>query len=356
MLLQVAFREFGTMPRTNKRKTTRAAYSSTDIVAAVKTVTDEGLPIRKVARDTGIDRMTLTRYIKKYNTRPSHGDGSTTQLGPVGYWGNRRIFTADEEILLTEYLRESCRMYFGLTSEEVRKLAYEFAWRNKKEMPENWLEKGAAGIDWFQGFMKRHEDISLRQPESTSIARASSFNEANVSRFFDLLEEVKSRYSFQAKDIFNIDETGCMTVQKSGKVVAPTGAKQVGAIASAERGQTVTLCCAVNAAGQSLAPMFIFPRVYFKEHFIRDGPAGCIGTAHPSGWMTGDGFLHFMHHFANQVSRPTVFVAINHCRLRMFWSIRLLHCGRREKVSVLRCRCFDFNLENAIWHVMYMLC
>jgi len=93
-----------------------------------------------------------------------------------------------------------------------------------------------------------------------------------------------------------------MTVQQCGRVVAPTGAKQVGAIASAERGQTVTLCCAVNAAGQALPPMFIFPRVYFKDNFIRDGPPRCIGTAHPSGWMTGDGFLRFMKHFVHQVS------------------------------------------------------
>ena len=67
--------------------------------------------------------------------------------------------------------------------------------------------------------------------------------------------------------IFNIDETGCMTVQQSGKVVAPTGAKQVGALASAERGQTVTLCCAVNAADQSLPPMFVFPRVHFQDNY-----------------------------------------------------------------------------------------
>jgi len=303
--LQVCFYEFGfIMPRTNKRKTDRASYSSTDILEAVKKVTEEGSKVRRVAKDTGIDRMTLTRYIKKYN-RPSgsgHGEaGSAGQLGPVGYWGNRKIFTDEEETLLTEYLKQSCQMYFGLTSEEVRKLAYEFAIKNNKDVPFNWMEKNVAGIDWFQAFMKRHKEISLRQPESTSIARASSFNEVNVSKFFDLLEDVKSRYSFQAKDIFNIDETGCMTVQQSGKVVAPTGAKQVGALSSAERGQTVTLCCAVSAAGQSLPPMFIFPRVHFKDNFIRDGPTGCIGTAHPSGWMTGDGFLRFIKHFVNHV-------------------------------------------------------
>ena len=44
------------MPRTNKRETTRASYSLEDIAAAVKKVVDEGLKIRKVARDSGIDR------------------------------------------------------------------------------------------------------------------------------------------------------------------------------------------------------------------------------------------------------------------------------------------------------------
>jgi len=47
--------------------------------------------------------------------------------------------------------------------------------------------------------------------------------------------------------------------------------------------------------------MFIFLRVHFKDSFIWDGPTGCIGTAHPSGWMTEDGFVHFIKHFVNQV-------------------------------------------------------
>jgi len=123
-----------------------------------------------------------------------------------------------------------------------------------------------------------------------------------MARFFDLPEEVNSRYYFPVKDIFNIDETGCMTVHQSGNVVAPTGAKHVSALSSAERGQTVTLCCAVSAAGRSLPPTFIFLQVHFKDNFIRNGPPGCIGTAHPSGWMTGDGFLHFMKHFVDHVS------------------------------------------------------
>lgn len=40
-----------------------------------------------------------------------------------------------------------------------------------------------AGMDWMQGFMPRHSDISLRKPENTSIARVSAFNDVNVKDF-----------------------------------------------------------------------------------------------------------------------------------------------------------------------------
>jgi len=59
-------------------------------------------------------------------------------------------------------------------------------------------------------------------------------------------------------------------------VVAVRGAKQVGALSSAESGQTG---CVV----QSLPPVFVFPHVHFKDNFIPDGPPGRIGTAHPMG-------------------------------------------------------------------------
>jgi hypothetical protein len=38
-----------------------------------------------------------------------------------------------------------------------------------KQMPLNWRENSTAGIDWFQGFMKRHTEISLRQAEAISM-------------------------------------------------------------------------------------------------------------------------------------------------------------------------------------------
>lgn len=71
-----------------------------------------------------------------------------------------------------------------------------------------------------------------------------------------------------------MDETGVTTVQKPNKVVAKRGFKQIGAITLAERETLVTLAAAVSGGGNSVLPFLVFPRVHFKNHFIRDGPIG----------------------------------------------------------------------------------
>lgn len=72
---------------------------------------------------------------------------------------------------------------------------------------------------------------------------------------------------FEPQDIYNIDETGCTTVQKPGSVVAQRGVKQIGSVTSAERGQSVTVINTITAAGSVLPPFFILPRVNYRNHF-----------------------------------------------------------------------------------------
>lgn len=171
-------------------------------------------------------------------------------------------------------------------------------------VPPKWFENGHAGKDWFTNFMRRHPNLSIRTPEATSYARAVNFNRVNVGKFFDNFSNLLERYKFEASDIYNVDETGVTTVQKPNKVVAIKGTKQVGAVTSGERGTLVTVCTAVSAVGNTVPPLFIFPRKKYHAHFIRGGPPGCIGEANGSGWMNEETFLIFMKHFVKQV-RPT---------------------------------------------------
>ncbi|CAH2100754.1 unnamed protein product [Euphydryas editha] len=54
-----------------------------------------------------------------------------------------------------------------------------------------------AGIDGLKSFRKRHNELSLRKPETCGFARATAFDKDTVNVFFDNLQEVyNGRSSF----------------------------------------------------------------------------------------------------------------------------------------------------------------
>jgi len=279
-----------------QRKTSRAQTPPDLIRKGIEDVINCGRSIRSVAVELNMTPMTLCRYIKRAKEQGS------VQAVTFGYRPPMVVFNEQQEASLVKYLTTAANIYFGLSPKDVRILAYECASAFKVKMPQSWETNMCAGPDWFSAFL--NNDLSIRTPEATSLSRATSFNRHNVNEFFTKLATVVERDNVGPYNIWNVDETGLSTVQKPRGIVALKGSKQVGSLTSGERGQHVTLCCAVSAAGNTVPPMFVFPRVKYYDHFVRDGPQGAIGVSYPSGWMTSDNFLVFLKHFTDHV-KPT---------------------------------------------------
>ena len=292
--------------------------------------------IKKSAKRFGIPPSTLHEYINKHKNLPESERGASNLTMEFGYKKPRQVFSNDQEQILVKYLLQASSIFFGLVPTEVRILAHECAKRFSIVTPPNWSDTGMAGPDWFSGFMKRHTEISLRIPEATSIARATAFNRVNVAQFFEKLSKIMDKHKIQSSSIWNVDESGIMTVTKPNKVVAGTGTKQVGALSSAQRGDLVTLCAAVSASGRAIPPFLIFPRVRFQSHFLKGAPPGTRGSAYPSGWMTGENFLLFMKHFVQHVKpskkEPVLLLLDNH---ESHLSIEVLDYAKQSGVIML---------------------
>lgn len=308
--MQILFQTLPTMPR-SKTGRKREPVNKQSVEYAAKRVLDEELSIREAAIGYKVSKTTLTRHLAKYKKQGNEGEFKYN----VKY-NTMQIFTTEEELCLEQYLITAAHLHYGLTKKDVRYLAYQYAFLNKKKMPDSWNNNKIAGKGWLRYFLARHGKISLRKPEATSLARSTSFNKENVALFFKNYKEVLSRRDFPAHRIWNCDETGLTTVHVPPKILSPKGVKQVGQMTSGERGQNTTVIAAVSASGIHIPPMMIFPRVKFQAHMLKGAPVGTIGGANSSGWSNEVLFLQFLGHFKRHTQssgdNPVLLLLDNH--------------------------------------------
>lgn len=167
-------------------------------------------------------------------------------------------FTPEQENELEKHCIYLAKMFYGITPLELRKVAYDFAEKNGMKHKFN-KNKQIAGKDWFQAYLKRHPNLSIRKPEATSLGRISGFNRESVEKFFTNLNEVLLLYKFKPDRIYNVDETGISTVPTPSKIVGPKGVKQLGKAVSWERREEYN-CCVCNQCFWKLYS----PNVYFS--------------------------------------------------------------------------------------------
>ncbi|XP_069702661.1 uncharacterized protein [Periplaneta americana] len=247
----------------------------------------EGVGVNEAARRYNIPSATLKRYNKRKDTK-------------IRQPGHPLDLPQEVENDLVTHLLQLEKMFYGLTRRSVMKLAYEIAEKNKLA---TWFnrETKPAGKEWFSGFMKRHPELSLRQPEATSLARASGFNRVVVGKFFDTLEHLVDQHKLTPARIFNMDETSHNVVQRQEKILAQRGKPQVGAISSCERGQNVTGVYAMSASGFFVPPMLIYAKKKMMESLTFGAPPNTIFRCQDKGWMDSDTFCEWIRHFIRTV-------------------------------------------------------
>ena len=63
-------------------------------------------------------------------------------------------------------------MYFGLSLEKCKELAFEYAVKNYVVVPKSWIKCKKAETQWWLGFKKR-QNLSIRASEATSNCNAN---------------------------------------------------------------------------------------------------------------------------------------------------------------------------------------
>lgn len=86
------------------------------------------------------------------------------------------------------------------------------------------------------------------------------------------------------------------------------------------------MCGAINANGNRIPPLLVFPRKFFKDHMVKGAPNGTIGVASPSGWMTSEIFEQWLQHFISYAhptkDLPVLLIFDNHVSHISYHSIK----------------------------------
>ncbi|KAB0801970.1 hypothetical protein PPYR_02363 [Photinus pyralis] len=266
-----------------KRKSERKLVFTENILQSIRERIANGESKRHIAETLGIPESTLRKRLKCGTVPKSLGRFTA-------------VFSAEQEKELANHIRKLDSMFYGISQKQLQFAAYVYAERKQLHHRFN-KSKKMAGKDWIIAFKKRH-GLTLRQPEKTSLARAAGFNKVQVGRFFDNLKSLITTHKFERAQIYNMDETGLLTVpNKMPKVLTSKGKKSVGKIVSAERGTLVTAVCCVSAAGHYIPPALIFPRKREKQELLDGAPAGSILMVSDSGFINTDLFLKWLKHF-----------------------------------------------------------
>ena len=276
---------------------------------------------------------TLRHSARKYNVPVTTLYRRVNGIVAMGSRPGPAPVLSSMEDRLAHYLVEMADMGFGLSRQEVMRLAFQIAEESGIKHP---FKNCTAGRKWFEAFRFRNPNLTLRTPEALSYARAKSVNLKTIEDFFAKLGAIYARLNLFCRpmQVFNVDESGVNVTQHKGKVIAEVKRKGVHRVVAAEKGKNHTVIACGSASGFVLPPMIIFPRVRVSEGLKANAPPGSYLAAQKKGWVTKELYLKWFRFFIEQIppTRPVLLIQDGHSS---HISLELIELAKQNDIHLL---------------------
>ena len=269
-------------------------YSTVAMEKAYEAAVTGTMSVRKAAEEYGVPRSTLHEKV-------------TGKVALQVRSGAKNYLTDEEEASLVEFLIGCASIGYAKSRKDVLAIAQQIISTRKPGVE---ITKG-----WWDSFRRRHPEVSLRQAEPLSYARAAANNPKIIEKYFDLLAETIEINGLTQRpgQIFNCDETGMPLVHKPPKVVSHVQQHPY-AVTSGDKSQITVLACA-SASGYTIPPMVVFDRKHLQADMTVGEIPGTFYGLSPSGWMDAELFEEwFSSHFLVHVPsiRPLLLLLDGH--------------------------------------------
>ncbi|KAJ4429765.1 hypothetical protein ANN_21969, partial [Periplaneta americana] len=222
----------------------RKLWKEEDMKAAIISVRNKVMGLQRASNTFNVPKSTLKDTV---NSKEEDVDKLvSTKLG------RKPVLPFELEDSLVSYCLEMEKRFYGLSAKDVKTKAFQLASLNGLKHPFSKNDE-AVGWKWLHSFLRRHQELSLRKPQSTSMARIRGFNQENVIN--------REGISSDCSDLH-------------------------------ERSWPFP------------APIVGFSKVNMKTELLDGAPNGSLAVCHKSGWIQNESFVHWFHHFLSNV-KPT---------------------------------------------------
>ena len=207
---------------------------------------------------------------------------------------------------------------------DVSHLAYQISVRNGINNT-FYKRNEKAGKKWLKNFLSHHQEISVRNPESLSLSRAS---------VFEINEPALDTFQPNSARLYSCDETGITIVQhKYTKILGLRCKRQISSLHSAEWGPLVTVVTCMSPTSS----VTCFSKKKCETELMNGTPPGSIHACHPSGRIQSEIFTHWflrlIKHTKPAKEDPVILVPDGHYSHTR--SLEVIILARENNVNII---------------------
>lgn len=256
-------------------------YSPTKIQLALNAVKDGSLNVLQASKMYKVPRSTLR------NKLSGKSPDSVHQVGPKAVLGE------ETEAKLVNWILTVAKMGFPINKLMLLDTVEKIVTSAKDSISTPFID-GRPGRKWFEGFMRRHSEISQKQSEYINKARGQ-ITEAKIRGWFKETEDLLGPDLDILKDptrVFNLDETSFYLYPKGYLVSAEKGTHVYDTSAKSDK-ENITTLLTVSAAGVIAPPLTIYKYKRMNQEIANSAPSYWGLGKTDSGWMTGEAFFEY---------------------------------------------------------------
>ena len=281
----------------------RKLWNDSSMIEAMEAVKAGRLGVNRAAEEYNVPKTTLQNRL---SGRVKHG----TKSGPGSY------LTSSEETELAKFLIDVCKMGHGKTKREVIDIVKRTVKKKMENKGKDFDSCKFKGEGWWQGFIRRQFQLSLRSSDGLSRCRANAVDQESIDYYFSLLKKTLEDNDLfnKACYIYNMDETGMPLDHKQPKRIAPKGMKKVYGPSSGNKCQITILACS-NATGTVLPPMIIFKGERLNYEWTKGEIPNTVYGMSPQGWINHELFAEWLEKlFIKNIpqTRPVILLLDGH--------------------------------------------